>query len=190
MNKNPRNVVSLTEVRLPELRSEIDELRDRLQNVTEIFADNNRSFGIVADIALTLQQACSVSDLDAAIGEKMVEKSADEARLYIDCSNARDIDATYVRPLGSLDIETQVNVARLDATKCESCRADTYKALLDADVDDPASIAMIPISFETLRGLLVVGARDPDFFSRDVSTDYLDFLGATLARSAYRVFAA
>ena len=37
---------------------------------------------------------------------------------------------------------------------------------------------------------MVIGAEDPGFFSNDVGTLYLDFVGATLARSTSRILRA
>ena len=68
MTRRERNVVSLTDVRLPELRAEIADLRERLQNVTDIFNENEESFKIIADISLTLQECKTISDLDEAVG--------------------------------------------------------------------------------------------------------------------------
>lgn len=188
MNKREGNVVSLSELRLPKLRDEIEALRERLQDVTEIFIENDRSFRIVAEIALSLQEAHSSADLDAAVGIKMVEESADHARFYLENFANQPSSAKFIHDVATLDEKIRARLDQLDGTTCEVCRPETYKALLHVDIEDVASIAMIPANFHTVRGVLVIGAGDPDFFAREVGTIYLDFLGASLARSAYRLF--
>lgn len=190
MTSRERNVVSLTDVRLPELRAEIADLRERLQNVTEIFNENEESFKIIADIALTLQGCETIEDLDEAVGGVMIERSADHARFYVERPKLEWVGSEHIRMLEALEPVSGESLAGLTSTKCEACRAETYRDLLDADVADPASLAKIPVSHRSLKGVLVIGAEDADFFSNDVGTIYLDFLGATLACSAYRIFAA
>ena len=185
--KRERNVVSLTDVRLPELRAEISDLRERLQNVTEIFNENEQSFKIIAEIALTLQECETIEDLDRTVGGVMIERSADHARFYIEQPEIGWTGLKHIRALDTLDAALSESLLRLPATKCEACRAETYRDLLSVDVDDPASISQIPVSHQALSGVLVIGAVDPDFFSNDVGTLYLDFLGATLACSAHRI---
>ena len=187
MAKRVKNVISLTDVRLPELREEINELRERLQNVTQIFVENAQNFKIVADIALGIQACNSLAELDHAVGVTMVEQSADHARFYIDEPVLGSIDANFLDNFQSLDESMRKKLAKLDATKCEPCRANVYNALLHIDAQDAASIAMIPASFKSLNGVLVVGSENPNFFANDVGTLYLDFLGATIARTAFRI---
>ncbi len=190
LTKKERNVVSLTDVRLPELRAEIADLRERLQNVTEIFNENEQSFKIIADISLTLQECDTVDDLDRAVGGAMIERSADHARFYVVQPEHALIGTKHICALSTLEASLNESLAGLSSTKCEACRAETYRDLLNIEVGDPASIAQIPVSHRSLRGVLVIGAVDPDFFSNDVGTLYLDFLGATLACSAYRILTA
>lgn len=190
MAERERNVVSLTDVRLPELRAEIAELRERLQNVTEIFNENEQSFKIIADIALTLQGCETIEKLDDAVGGVMIERSADHARFFVERPELEWTGLAHIQTLGSLDPTLSESLAGLTSTKCEACRAETYRDLLDAKVADPASLAQIPVSHQSLKGVLIIGAENPDFFSNDVGTLYLDFLGATLACSTYRILKA
>lgn len=187
MTKRERNVVSLTDVRLPELRAEIADLRERLQNVTEIFNENEQSFKIIADIALALQECETVEELDDTVGGVMIERSADHARFYIERPELVWTDSIHIRALGTLNTSLYESLSALSSTKCEACRSETYRDLLDVEVGDPASLAQIPVSHRSLKGVLVIGAEDPDFFSNDVGTLFLDFLGATLACSANRI---
>lgn len=190
LTRRERNVVSLTDVRLPELRAEIADLRERLQNVTEIFNENEQSFRIIADIALTLQECETVEDLDDAVGGAMIERSADHARFYVEYPEISWIESKHIRAFSSLDSSIREPLSELESTKCEACRAETYRDLLNVKVTDPASIAKIPLSYRALKGVLVIGAEDPDYFSNDVGTLYLDFVGATLACSTSRILAA
>ena len=187
MVKNRRNVISLADVRMPELRDEISNLRERLQHVTDIFLDNEQSFEIVADIALALQSCETLAELDETIGGTMIERSADHARLYVAQPDGFAPDSLHIHPLAQLESPERDSLIGLDATHCETCREETYRALLGAEVDELASIARIPVAHKDFYGILVIGARDPDFFANDVGTLYLDFLGATLARSAARL---
>ncbi|MCY4130401.1 MAG: DUF484 family protein [Gammaproteobacteria bacterium] len=190
MTSRERNIVSLTDVRLPALREEITELRERLQNVTEIFNENEQSFKIIAEIALALQGCETIENLDDAVGGVMIERSADHARFYVEQPDLEWPGSEHIRALGALDPTLCESLAGLTSTKCEACRSETYRDLLDVDVSDPASLAQIPVSHQSLKGVLVIGAENPDFFSNDVGTLYLDFLGATLACSTYRILAA
>ncbi len=187
MAKRLPNVVSLPNIRLPALREEITELRERLHHLTDLFIANDRSFEIVADIALALQACNSIDQLDRAVGINMTEQSADHARFYIACSDVAEIDAEHIFALETLEHADRQALESFTATSCEACRSATYKALLNVEVQDPASIARIPVTYKNLHGILVIGAEDPDFFANDVGTLYLDFIGATLARTAHRI---
>lgn len=185
--KPERNVISLTDVRLPELRAEITDLRERLEHVTDIFVENEASFRIVAHIALAVQACNSLQELDHTVGVTVVEQSADHARLFLDKPVIEPSAESHIQCLQSLDETLRAKLATLVETKCEASRAETYESLLGVEVEDPASVALIPVAFESLQGVLVIGSKNPDFYANDVGSLYLDFLGASIARSAYRI---
>lgn len=190
MSEKAGNIVSLVDVRLPELRDEITELRERLQRVTNIFVENEASFKVVAHIALTIQGADTPNGIDDAIGKTMTQDSGDVARFYINQPICGAVDLDYVHSLTTLKESTRKSLLGLKQTRCEVCRPEAYKELLDVDVEDFGSMAKIPVAFKGFRGVLIIGSEDPDLFNHEAGTLYLDFLGETLARSAYRVMAA
>ena len=185
--KPERNVISLTDVRLPELRAEISELRERLEHVTDIFVENEASFRIVAHIALAVQACNSLAELDRAVGVTVVEQSADHARLFLNNPVVETSADSHIQCLQSLEETLRSKLETLIETKCEASRAETYECLLGVQVQETASLALIPVSFESLQGVLVIGSKNPDFYANDVGSLYLDFLGASIARSAYRI---
>ena len=187
MTRHRRNVVSLTDVRLPQLRAEITDLRERLQNVTEIFNENEQSFKIIADIAIALQASDTLEALDDIVGGAMIEQSADHARFYVKTPKFHGRESKNIRDIASLDPTTKESISNLVATKCEACRSETYRTLLDVEVEDTVSIAQIPVLHQSVSGILIIGAEDPNFFSNNVGTLYLDFLGRTLACAANRI---
>ena len=186
-NQGVEKVVSLSEHRLPALRREISSLREKLHEVTEMFSDNDDSFKIVADIALTLQGCETIEELDHAIGVSMVEKSADHACLFLENPAEKFIAVNHVCSLDSLNEDLRYRLRQLTSTTCESCRSESYSELTGVNVTEPGSVSMIPVDYKDLRGVLVIGAEDPDYYTQEVGTLYLDFLGATLARSAERI---
>lgn len=184
------NVVSISEVRLPELRDEITELRERLQRVTDVFIENEANFAVVADIVLAIQSAESSRDLDEAVGVTITRESGDLARFYVADPFRPPEEMDYVHSIDSLNESTRKALEGLEQTKCEVCRADSYEELMREEISGLGSMAKIPLSYESLRGVLVIGAEDEDLFGHDAGTLYLDFIGATLARTAYRVLGA
>lgn len=181
------NVVSISEVRLPELRGEITELRERLQRVTDVFIENEANFGVVTDIVLAIQSADTLQGLDEAIGTTITRESGDLARFYVPEALLPDETMDYVHSIESLSESTRKSLEALSKTQCEVCRADSYEELMRVSIADVGSMAKIPVAYESLRGVLVIGAEDADLFGQDVGTLYLDFIGATLARTAIRV---
>ena len=177
----------LADAKIPALRKEIDSLRERLRYVDEIFSDNEDSFNVVAQIALSLQACETVRELDESVGVMMVSKSADHACFYILSSDIAEDAAEYIRSINSLPEELQTRLIKLNKTVCESCRAETYQELLGIELDSPASVALVPVNFKELKAVLVIGALDPDYYTQEVGTVFLDFLGASLAISANRI---
>ena len=184
---NQDKIVALTDVQIPRLRQEINSLRRQLRNVSDTFFANEDSFNVVADIALALQACETVLDLDKAIGVQLVSDSADHAHFYILSEDRESSDTEYMSSISTLSEELQTRLSKLNKTVCEPCREDTYKQLLQIDLDSAGSIALVPVAHEKIRGVLVIGAIDPDYYTRAVGTLYLDFLGASLGISANRV---
>ena len=75
----------------------------------------------------------------------------------------------------------------LQKTLCETCREEEYLNLFGVTVDDPPSVALVPIIYRSYIGTLAIGSADHAKFNVDVDTLFLDFLGEVIARVNVRL---
>ena len=183
------NLVSMVDHKLPELRSEVRSLTERLEKVIDTYLSNAESFDIVAGIALEAQACQSLTELNRVIAEVVVEKSADKARLYLLDTNLIKLDGSLeaIKTLDDLSASTQMQLNAVETTHCDPCRATLYQELIGPIESEMGSLAFIPVAFEDIRAVLVIGSHDATFYSPEVGTDYLEFLGATIARTLHRL---
>lgn len=153
------------------------------------FLANERNFQIVAGIALATQQCESIEELNRVITEVVVEQSADKARLYVPNLNALGVNKDHIAfaEYTVLADTTRQRVTAIQKTLCEPVRRSVYEELLGEIDNEVGSIALVPVRYQNIEAVLVVGDQSADFFTPDAGTIYLDFLGATLARTMYRL---
>ena len=71
---------------------------------------------------------------------------------------------------------------------CDIFRPDDYAAVFPtARLSGPGSIAIVPLRKQSLRGVLAIGAEDPNRFTADMGTVFLRFAGDALARTLTRL---
>ena len=186
-------VVSLAERQAAILRDRNQEMHQRLAALIAVAKDNDRTFAGMRDLVLALMDADTWARLDATLAEQFLGGfGADHVlcRIAADCAErteqtnlAHVVYATGDDALGK----------RLDQPHptCDAFRPNDYAAIFPgAELSDPGSIAIVPMRpthKDSLRGILAIGAEDPNRFTPDMGIMFLSFAGDALARTLTRL---
>lgn len=180
-------VVSLADRQAAILRDRNQQMHQRLSALIAVAKENDRTFAGMRDLVLALMDASTWAQLDAVLAEHFLGGfGADHAVCRIAAGPLESTDLAHVvcEPCdGALGRH-----ADQEHPVCDIFRPDDYAAVFPtAQLAGPGSIAIVPLRKQSLRGVLAVGAEDPNRFTADMGTVFLSFAGDALARTLTRL---
>lgn len=189
-------VVSLADRQAAILRDRSREMHQRLAALIAVAKENDRTFAGMRELVLALMTANTWAQLDAVLAEHFLRGfgadhavcciAADEAGQQQQASMAGLAHVAYGERDGALG-------RRFDQAhpSCDAFRPSDYAAIFPtAQLAGPGSIAIVPmrpVGEQPLRGVLAIGAEDPNRFTPDMGTMFLSFAGDALARTLNRL---
>ena len=177
---------SLADHRISTLESSNAELQEQLDLLIRAGFNNEQKFVWLQTVILALLDVDDVDDLDHVLSREFIDRpDVDESMLFL---QDFDLNNSYKHIQG---IEKDHPLARrltdLTAPTCETTRREEYEELFRTKVEEPGSVALIPIFEKDLRGVLAIGSRDHSRFNLAMDTLFLNFLGEVLGRVARRI---
>lgn len=180
-------VVSLAERQAAILRDRNQEMHQRLAALIAVAKENDRTFAGMRDLVLALMDADTWARLDATLGEQFLGGfGADHVLCRVAAERAETTDLAHVVYAAGDDALGR----RLDQPHptCDAFRPRDYAAIFPgAELSGPGSIAIVPTRTDSLRGILAIGAEDPNRFTPDMGIMFLSFAGDALARTLTRL---
>ena len=172
--------VSLIERQVGVLRGKLKTSDDRLRELMNIARDNERLAESRHRLAINLLNAHDLDDVVSIVLDELGnELGADFAviRLVTD-----DEDRLTARPEIFIDNSTaELNLFRtmLDNRKplCGRCTTEQRNFLFAVDADNVQSAAVIPLAAGARLGLLGLGSKDQQRFSKALGTEFLSQIG-------------
>ena len=181
-------VVSLADRQAAILRDRNQQMHQRLAALIAVAKENDRTFAGMRDLVLALMDASTWAQLDAVLAEHFLGGfGADHAVCRIVAEQTEPTTG-----LAHVVCEPCDGALGRHADKehpvCDIFRPDDYAAVFPtAQLSGPGSIAFVPLRKRSLRGVLAIGAEDPNRFTADMGTVFLSFAGDALARTLTRL---
>ena len=177
---------SLVERQVAILRERNIDTRKRLASLLEAATTNDGLFQKTRNLTLALMDASTPPALDEVLAEKLIaEFEADHAVLYI-----LDSQIPSQPHIVNLSSEDSAPIARLFSQTAPSCgtyRPAEYAQLFnDRSYGTPGSAALVPMQHQNLNATLAIGSTDPNRFSPEMGTIFLEFIGEVLTRTILR----
>jgi uncharacterized protein YigA (DUF484 family) len=172
------NAASLIEHQVERLRSQNQELRDRLKTLAGIAGENERLMQRLHQLTLEVMTADSTAAFMDELFERLAEDfNADRVRLHLLTPNTELADATQVvRPAEQIPEWFERLVAQ-GRTDCGRLTREKMGFLFADRAESIGSAAVVPISGV---GVLAIGASAEDRFHPDMGTLFLELLGTTI----------
>jgi len=181
--------VSLIERQVMALRRENEGLQKQLGQWVENATENDALTGQIHQFIIELLNVNNEDDLIKVVAE--------------DLKSRFDLDASVLKLFGRAagDANKEVYVANNIPVMRQLCdqvhegrsvsgvqlSSDECKMLFAQDEAPEGSLALIPILYGQLYGVLVIGSADPLRFKRDLATTYLDRIGELIAVALKRL---
>ena len=172
---------SLTTLRITTLEETNKRVQKQLGSLLEIAKRNEEKFHWLKNLVLSLMDVRDLTELDETLGQELIGRNnIDEACLFLwDVEDSNTLSRVRsVEALGPLEERFR----DLTNPVCETMRINEYTLLFGKKITEPTSVALVPISYCDVQGLLAIGSEDPMHFRLDMSTMFLDFVGEVVAR--------
>jgi len=180
------SATSLVERQVAILRERNIDTRKRLAALLDTATTNEDLFQKTRNLSLALIDACTPQELDKVLAEKLIaDFEADHAMLYM-----LNSDIPIQPHILNLTSEDAAPVARLFSESRPS--SSTYrpveyaKLFNDHLLSSPGSAVLVPIQHQSLNATLAIGSTEPNHFSSEMGTIFLEFIAEVLTRTLLR----
>jgi uncharacterized protein YigA (DUF484 family) len=177
---------SLVERQVAILRERNIDTRKRLTALLEAAATNDRLFQKTRKLSLALMDASTPAELDDVLAENLIaDFEADHAVVYLLGSHIPE--QPHILNLSTEDSAPIAGLFSHTGPSCGTYRSAEYAQLFnDHSFRAPGSAALVPMQCQDLNAALAIGSADPNRFSREMGTIFLEFIGEVLNRTLLR----
>ena len=172
--------------RLSALEDSNSEIKQQLELMLEIGRRNEEKFLWLKSFILKLLEVQGLAQLDQVVFHQLIDFThVNHVMLFLKELN-QEGELLHVKSVKHPE-SVHPRLFSLEKTLCETCREEEYHNLFGVSVDEPPSVALVPIQFRSYLGTLAIGSTDHAKFNVDVDTLFLDFLGEVIARVIVRL---
>ena len=187
MTRESSDITVLEDLQLPQLRKQIQGLKQQVETLTEVLTFNEQGYETVKQIVLQTTACETMTELDDVVEFAMVERTGNQARLYLLDEVISLVGFKAIRHTSDLPKDEYARLSGLDKIVSEPCRQENYNIFLDGLDNELGSLALIPVNYKNFRGVLVIGDHAPETFKPDHGTVFLEFIGSAVAITARRL---
>ena len=180
---NAGGAVSLIEHQLANLRRQSSHYRDQLNELISVARDNEQLQQHLHQLTLAMIEARSFNELFEVLQQRLREDfSADAVALRLFSTiQAHD------QVVSDQEFAAFEHFFNQNQPVCGRLKQAQLQFLFGDDAEAISSTAIIPLQYESVLGLLVIGNKNPDHYHSDQSTDYLARLGELACRALQKV---
>lgn len=175
-------LVSLVEKQIEVLREENNRLKQQIDNMITNAKQNELMYKRINALVMRLTLADDVQDVCRLIEEQIVDLFVVEivnVTLFSKSQPAPESGGANVESEEQARLGTLLAAGQRSASAPELDEATT-QALFGPIADNVASCALIGLGENGEHGLIAIGSFFEQRFSREMSTDYLDYLSEVL----------
>lgn len=172
--------------RLSALEDSNSEIKQQLELLLEIGRRNEEKFLWLKSFILKLFEVQGFAQLDQVIFHQLIDFThVNHVTLFLKELNHQG-DLLHIKAV-KYPNRVHPRLFDLEKTQCETSREEEYYNLFEVSVNEPSSVALVPLHYRSYLGTLAIGSIDHAKFNVDVDTLFLDFLGEVIARVIVRL---
>ncbi len=181
---------SLVDKQISFLRERNLELRNRLQRFISIAKINDALLKETRDIILSLIDVKNIDDFANQLKHDLFNVyKLDQAKLIL-FSSSTEIEHDIVKT--DLLSRAQQHIPALTALKkplCGNLRDHELTYFFDEGANRVGSVAVVPLNYQSIQGLLICGKVNPLHFKASMDTLFIDTLASAIERILNHNFA-
>ncbi len=182
----PDGAASLVQRQMATLRERNRDVGQRLQEVQDVAADNERIFTAAGTLTFALMDVRSRAELSDALAMHVLERfELDHLVCFEDGGSNGSLK--HLRCIADGEPPPVATLFDVRLPLCNPCRPEEYEALFEERPNAPGSAALVPARFAGVKATLALGSYDPTHYTPDLGTAFLGYLGDLLARVLARL---
>ena len=179
---------SLVERQVSLLRERNIDLRRRLKSLLETASTNDDIFKKMRSLTSAIIDVRNVQDLEQIIKRELISSLNASQVIFILKNIKLPGNSTYFTDATSIKDTSFSNLIELTDSACKVYRPEEYATLFQIEeLDGPGSAALIPLSVDKSRGILIIGSTDPERFGQNLETLFLDYLSEIFSKVLGRI---
>ena len=179
---------SLVERQVSILRERNIDLRKRLKSLLETASTNDDTFEKMRSLTSAIIDVRNIHDLEEIIKQELIDSLNASQVIFIFENFELTANSTYFIDAASIQDTQLSNLIESTDSSCKVYRPEEYATLFQIEeLNGPGSAALIPISVDKNRGVLIIGSTDPERFSQNLETLFLDYLSEIFSKILGRI---
>ncbi len=183
--------VSLLERQVSLMRERLAEREDHLEDLLDTARHNDMQLSRVRRMVLALLEADDLNDLASTLSEQLRNSfGTGHSRLVLTGSDGTDaINTAQLINTSQLVTEAENSLTALiqallqnSRTFCGQVSAEQLEQLFELGMVADGSAAVIPLNQDDVKGYLLLGSENPDYFRSEMGTEFAAYVADVVAR--------
>ena len=161
----------------------------RGQSLLETASTNDDIFKKIRSLTSAIIDVKNVHDLEQIIKQELINNFNASHVIFIFKNFELNDNSTYFIDASSIQDKGFSNLIKLSDSSCKVYRPEEYATLFQIEkLNGPGSAALIPLSVDNNRGIMIIGSTDPERFSQNLETLFLDYLSEIFSKVLGSIF--
>lgn len=177
--------VSLLERQMILMRERLADREDHLEDLLDTARHNDMQLSRVRRLILALLEADDLNDLAATLSEQLRNSfGTGHSRLVItDFGSADTVNTSQLVTQADNSLTALIQALLQNSrTFCGQVSAEQLEQLFELGMVADGSAAVIPLNQDDVKGYLLLGSENPDYFRAEMGTEFAGYVADVVAR--------
>ena len=179
---------SLVERQVAILRERNIDLRKRLKSLLENASTNDQTFQKMRSLTSSVIDVENLQHFDLLIDQELIKGFGADQVVAFFKKWEPTYSSTHFLSFSCYKHTPFSDLIELSGSTCTTYRSEEYGNLFQTtEPAGPGSAALIPLFLEDDKGILIIGSNNPERFSRNMETLFLDYLSEIFSKVLQRI---
>jgi uncharacterized protein YigA (DUF484 family) len=177
--------VSLLERQMLLMRERLADREDHLEDLLDTARHNDMQLSRVRRLVLALLEADDLNDLVVTLSEQLRNSfGTSHSRLVlVDYGSADTVNTSQLVTQADNGLTALIQaLLQHSRTFCGEVTAEQLEHLFEFGMVSDGSVAVIPLSQDDIKGYLLLGSENPDYFRAEMGTEFAAYVADVVAR--------
>ena len=179
---------SLVERQVAILRERNIDLRKRLKSLLKTASTNDQTFQKMRSLTFSAMDVDNFQRFDLLIDQELIKGFGANHVVAFLKKWEPTLTSTHFLSFSCYKETPFSDLIELSDSTCATYRPEEYGTLFQTtEPQGPGSAALIPLFAEDDKGILIIGSNNPERFSQNMETLFLDYLGEIFSKVLRRI---